>query len=201
MHLQFSQDLEVLLKRLASRPLAIAEILDKTAERGFSLLLALFVFPFLFPMPPGSATILGLGSFLLAMQMALGLNKPWLPRKIVRFKFPQSLARNLLKNVRFLTRFLDKITRPRWLSVAKNPYIWRINGLCLAGLSILLMLPIPFTNPLPTVPMLLLAVATLEMDGLLMCISYLLSFLVALFFGFIGYAILQAPHLLPTILR
>jgi hypothetical protein len=58
------------------------------------------------------------------------------------------------------------------------------------------MLPVPLTNPLPAGIMVLLTVAMLEADGLLMSISYVLTFLLSLLFGFIGYALWQAPELL-----
>jgi hypothetical protein len=51
------------------------------------------------------------------------------------------------------------------------------------------------------VGILLLAVATIEADGLLMCISYIATFLITLLFGFIGYALWLAPNLLPAIFK
>jgi hypothetical protein len=65
----------------------------------------------------------------------------------------------------------------------------------------LLISPVPFTNPIPTVGILLLAVATIESDGLLMCISYVVTLLITLLFGFIGYAFWLAPNLLPSIFK
>ncbi len=201
MSLRFSQELKLLLAKLANRPIAIAEILQETAERGFSFIIGLLVLPFLFPMPPGLAGVMGIGCFCLAIQMALGKKSPWLPKKIARFKFPRSLSQQLLKNVRKLLIWLEKIVRPRWRQIANNPYTWRSNGFCIAWLSILLMLPIPFTNPLPAMAILLLVVATLEADGLLMCIGYLLTLLNTILFALIGYALWQAPYLLPNFLR
>lgn len=96
---------------------------------------------------------------------------------------------------------LEKITRPRLVRLAESPQIWRLNGVCIAWLTVLLILPIPFTNPIPTVGILLLAVATLEADGLLMCISYGVTALITLFFGFIFYALWQAPSLIPNMFR
>ena len=61
------------------------------------------------------------------------------------------------------------------------------------------MLPIPFTNPLPAIAILLLAIANIEADGLLMCICYLLTLLNTVFFGFMGYALWQASDLLPNL--
>ena len=201
MHLKFSQDIESLLKRLAKQPLTLGEILAETHERGFSLSIGLLVLPFLFPMPPGLSSVLGLGCFVLAIQMAMGRRVPWLPKKVAKFKFPRSFSLQLLQNIKRVTRGLEKIVRPRWLRIAESSYVWRTNGLCIAWLAILLMLPIPFTNPLPTTGILLLAVGTLEADGFLMLLGYGLTLINTLFFAFIGYALWQAPNLLPSIFR
>ena len=140
-----------------------------------------------------------MGSFILGLQMALGRKTPWLPRYIARFKFPRSLTRQLLKFYQRLTIWLEKLVRSRWKQIAHNSYASRSNGLCIAWLSLLLMLPIPLTNPIPAIAILLLAVATLEADGLLMCVAYILTLFNTIFFGFIGYALWQAPHLLPNL--
>lgn len=198
MQLKFSQDIETLLTRLAKQPLTIGQIISETAEGGFTLILGLLVLPFLFPMPPGLSSILGSGCLLLAVQMGMGKRYPWLPSKIAQFRFPRTFSLQLLKNVRRITKILEKIVRPRWRKIAENPYVWRTNGICIAWLAVLLMLPIPFTNPLPAVGILILAVATLEADGLLIFLGYCLTLMNTLAFGFIGYALWQAPNLLPN---
>ncbi|MEQ9668100.1 exopolysaccharide biosynthesis protein [Coleofasciculus sp. G2-EDA-02] len=197
MHLKFTQDIESLLSRLTHQPLTLRDILTETSERGFSLVIGLLVLPFLFPMPPGASSILGLGCLVLSVQMALGRRKPWLPRKVANFRFPPSLSLKLLKNLKRVMRVLEKIVRPRWLKVAESPKIWRWNGFCMTWLSVLLMLPFPFTNPMPTAAILLLVVATLEEDGLLMCVGYGLTVLVTLVFVFIAYALWQSSHVIP----
>lgn len=197
MHLRFSQDIKLLLERLATQPLSLGDIMAETSERGFCLVILLLVLPFLFPMPPGLTGPLGLGCLLLAMQMALGRRSPWLPRRIAQFQFPHWFVLRLLQNLKRVTGVLEKIVRPRLLRLAQGPLTWRLNGFCIAWLTVLLISPIPFTNPIPTVGILLLAVATLEADGLLMCISYVITVLITCLFGFIIYAIWQAPSLLP----
>ena len=201
MSLRFSQELNRLLIKLSVQSISIAEILRQTGKRGFCLVISLLVLPFLFPMPPGLSGVMGLGCLILGGQMALGRKSPWLPKRVARFKFPRSLTRQLLKNVRRLITWLEKIVRTRWLGISKHPYAWRGNGLCIAWLSILLMLPIPFTNPLPAIAILLLAVATIELDGLLMCVGYFLGLVNTVFFGFIGYMFWQLPHFLPNFLK
>lgn len=201
MSLKFSQDIKLLLAKLAIEPLAIAEILQETAEQGFCLLLSLLVLPFLFPMPPGLSGLMGTACFVLGIEMALGRKSPWLPRPIAQFKFPRSLSQQLFKKIRQLLICLEKIVRSRWRPIANNPYTGRCNGFCIAWLSILLMSPIPFTNPLPALTKLLLAIATLSTDDLLMCIAYLLTVFNTIFFAFIGYALWQSPSLLPNLFK
>lgn len=198
MHLRFSQDLKSLLEKLAREPVSIADIMAETAERGFSLVITLLVLPFLLPMPPGLAGPLGSGCLLLAVQMFLGRRSPWLPKKIAQYKFPRWFTLQLLQNLNQVTRCLEKIVRPRLLWLAESDRAWRLNGFCIAWLTILLILPIPFTNFIPTAGILLLAVATLEADGLLMCVGYGITILNTLLFGFIGYALWQAPNLIPN---
>ena len=201
MSLKFSRDIELRLAKLATKPITIAEIFRSTGERGISLIISLLVLPFLFPMPPGLSGVIGIACFCLAIQMALGRKKPWLPKRIAELKFPRSLSQHLLKNIRRITIWLEKITRPRWQQIATNHYTKRINGFCIAWLSILLMSPIPFTNPPPAIAILLLTVATLEADGLLMGIGYLLTIANTAFFAFIVYVLWQAPQLLPNFFR
>lgn len=201
MRLRFSQDIKSLLERLAQQPLSLGDILAETSERGFSLVIALVVLPFLFPIPPGLTGVPGTACLILSLQMAMGRRSPWLPRKIADFKFPRWFALQLLQNLKRVTRILEKIVRPRLSKLAESHYIWRLNGLCISWLAILLISPIPMTNPIPTVAILLLAVANLEADGLLMCISYVLTILITLLFGFIIYAIWQGSTMLPALFK
>jgi hypothetical protein len=201
MHLRFSQEIKSLLQNLAEQPLTLGEILAKTSERGFSLVIALLVLPFLFPMPPGLTGPFGAACLILSLQMLLGRRSPWLPKKIANYKFPRRFAHLLLNNLRRVTRIFEKIARPRLGKIANSNWAWRFNGFCISLLTVLLISPIPFTNPIPTVGILLLAVASIESDGLLMCISYVFTVLITGIFAFIGYALLLAPSLLPAMFR
>ncbi len=199
MHLKFSQDIEELLNRLHDHPLTLGEILTETSERGFSLMIGLLALPFLSPIPLlGLNGVLGSVGVLLALQMALGLRSPWLPKSMAKVSFPRNLAKPLLSVVRQFSRFLEKISRRRLLSIALNPYIWRLNGVCMAWLTLLLMLPIPLplTNTIPAVSILILVAATLESDGFLMCMGYGLTLANTFAFGTLGYLLIKSPTLI-----
>lgn len=194
---KFSQDIQVLLTKLAIEPMTLREMLQATGDRGVNLIITLLILPFLLPMPPGLSWIMGISCFCLAIQMALGKKSPWLPKAVARFEFPRNLSRQLLKNIGHIVSRLEKIVRPRWQKIVINPHTKRINGFCIAWLSILMMLPVPFTNPLPTIAILLLTIATLETDGLVLLAGYFLTLANTIFFTFIGYALWQTPQILP----
>jgi hypothetical protein len=195
MHLRFSQELKPLIERSATQSVTLAELLAETSEQSFGLVMALLALPFLLPMPPGISTISGSGCILLGLQMLAGWKAPWLPKRIAQMKLPQAFMEKLLKLVQSITKLLEKFVRPRMPWLANNPSIWRINGLCICWLAILLMLPIPFTNPIPTVGILLFVFAMLEADGLLMCVSYGMTLVItAAVFG-VGYLLWRSPEL------
>ncbi len=200
-HVRFSQEIKLLLQRLTEQHLTLGDILAETSERGFSLVIVLLVLPFLFPMPPGLAGPFGAACLMLSIQMILGRRSPWLPKRIARYKFPRPFAQLILQNLRRVTKILEKITCPRLAKIAEHPLTWRVNGLCISWLTLLLMSPVPFTNPIPTVGILLLTVATIESDGLLICVSYIITILITILFGFIGYGLWLAPSWLPSLFR
>jgi hypothetical protein len=84
MNLRFSQDIQSLLQRLAEQPLTLGDILGQTSERNFSLVIALLVLAFLFPMPPGLTGPFRAACLLLCVQMLLGRRSPWIPKKIAK---------------------------------------------------------------------------------------------------------------------
>jgi hypothetical protein len=194
-HLRFSQEIKSLLQRLAEKPLTLGDVLTETSERGFSLVIALLVLPFLFPMPPGLTGPFGAACLLLSLQMLFGRRSPWLPKKIATYQFPRPFAQVILQNLRRVTSLLEKITRPRLTKIASHALTWRFNGFCISWLTVLLMSPVPFTNPIPTIGILLFAVASIESDGLLMCICYVMTILITFLFAMIGYALWLIPNL------
>lgn len=199
MHLRFSQDIQALLERLHSQPITLRDILAETSERGFSLVIGLLVLPFLLPMPPGFTGILGSGCLLLSLQMAIGRRSPWLPRSVAQFQFPRGITSQVLQVLRRISRYIEHLVRPRWHHIANSPYAWQLNGLCISWLTILLMLPLPFTNPIPTIGILLFVVATLETDGLLMCLAYGMTGLITALFCGVLYLLWQSSSLILSI--
>jgi hypothetical protein len=164
----FSNDLYALANRVADHPITIGEVLEQTQGRGIDLLLILISLPFLTPIPlPGFSIPFGLVTLILGIRMALG-KKPWLPQKLLSRKLPPRFLSNLLKASGRLVKWLESLLRPRLALLNEQVAFRRITGtlIALSGLFLILPLPVPFSNSLPAVTILLLAAGALERDGL-----------------------------------
>ncbi len=191
------EKLSVLLRRLAheceERPLDFEELLKVTQGRGYDVLLILISLPFLTPIPlPFLSTALGSVMVLIGGRLALG-QRPWLPQRILQRRLDGRNLARVLKTGSRIFGALEILLRPRLGFVHTAWVFQRITGvlIVLCGAVLLLPLPIPFSNMLPAVTVLLLAAGALERDGIFFfagCLVFLVNvlFFAALAIGGIG---------------
>lgn len=154
--------------------ITIGEMLDRTRHAGFGFiaaLLALIAIPFM-----GLSTPFGLAVAFLGAQMTAGLPRPWLPQRVRRHNVSMATLRWLGERLARWTGGLERVTRPRFTFMAEGPF-WTACGvgLVLQGLGLALPLPIPGSNWLFVVPVVLYGVALLECDGLLIMVCHTIT--------------------------
>lgn len=164
---RLSEELQRLIEAFAERSVRLREVLEVMHGRGYTMLLILLTFPFCTPLPlPGFSMPFGLVVAFIGLRLALG-QKPWLPARLLDTRLPMRFFPRVLAATRRLVRGLEFLLKPRlghmlrWGAVRHG-----IGAMILAcGLLLMLPLPIPFSNGLPALTVLLLAAATLEDDG------------------------------------
>jgi hypothetical protein len=84
--------------------------------------------------------------------------------------------------------YIEKISKPRG-NLTKNKVLDKLNSVIIIVLAILLFLPlpIPFTDFIPAVSILLLSVSCLEDDSYLLILGYIASILTMGYFASVGY--------------
>ncbi len=179
-HRPLSADLSHILKEeMAEVPLTLNSLMERTEGRGVYLVMILLCLPFIQPIPlPGVSTVLGLVIVLMAIARARD-SSPRLPKFIGDRAFPPNFGVKVLGgSIRFL-QFLERWVKPRgdaWIS-------WRgvriFNCVLIIFMSALLALPIPLpgTNQLPAISIMLIALSMMEEDGILVFYAYGISFL------------------------
>ncbi|OAM89511.1 exopolysaccharide biosynthesis protein [Termitidicoccus mucosus] len=165
---RLSGELARLRALFQERPVRLREIIAALHQRAWLLLILLCALPFCVPLPvPGVSTPFGLAAALVALALARG-REPKLSDKTLDRKLPAGFFGKLIGFTGGLVRWLEKWQRPRLTFVMDSPMLMRLHGagLLASALVLMLPLPIPFSNTLPAIGVLLVASGLLERDGL-----------------------------------
>jgi hypothetical protein len=195
---KFSEELRNLAQKFADRPTRLSEILEATQGRGFELLLLLIGLPFLTPIPlPGFSTPFGLVVLLIGARLAIG-RRPWLPKRILQRELPARFIARLLGAASRIVRWLEVLLHPR-LDFLHEQWIYRRLGgtlIMMSGLLLMLPVPVPLSNALPALTVVLLAAAAMERDGLIFLAGCAMFALTLAFFGLLVFG---GAHLLDNL--
>lgn len=156
-----------MIAAFAERAVRLRDVLEVMHNRGYTLLLILLALPFCTPIPlPGLSAPFGLVIAFIGLRLALG-QKPWLPARLLDTQLPAKFFPRFLSATRRLLRWLEKFLKPRLGHLVRWPPARRMMGvmICLSGLLMTLPIPIPLSNGLPALAVLLLAAGMLEEDG------------------------------------
>ncbi len=195
---RLSEELADLRNRFADQPVTLREVIYTLRGRAYTLLLILLSLPFLTPLPlPGLSTPFGLAIGFIAMRLSLG-RRPWLPMKLQRKQLPAGFFSKVFTVAARVIAFLEKFLRPRLAPLTASTVLLRMHAfvILLAALTLLLPLPIPFTNSFPAWAILLLAAGLLERDGLFILAGYAVFVLGVFYFVFLGEAAAQLVELI-----
>lgn len=163
--------------------LQLATVLGGLAQGAFGMFLLLAILPAFIPLPGVAGALSGPLVMLIGAQMLLGLRSPWLPHFIARRGPKRSTLYRFVSKLQRPLTWLDSVLKPR-LALLIEPLPARIfTGALLLVLGLLLSLPIPFTNYLFGLQLMLFALALLERDGRLMLLNWLGGVVAIVFFG------------------
>ncbi|WP_284876577.1 exopolysaccharide biosynthesis protein [Brevundimonas sp. MEB006b] len=162
-----SHNVTRLLRRLADDGgdvgLTLHEIRDRLDERAYGLLILLLSIPCLVPGLYGVPQVVGLIVILLAGQMLVGREEPWLPRWFLNLRCKGSWLKAMADFAETKLGWIDRLSRPRLRRFADGP------GEKLAAVFMILAtvtIVMPLTNTIPSIALALLSVGLIQRDGL-----------------------------------
>jgi hypothetical protein len=156
-----SEILEDLGRNWPAERISLGDIEAALGDRGFGLMLLVFTLPALIPI---ISTIAVIPLALLAGQLMLGMEKPWLPKAILQRSATRADFQRTAEKVLPHLRRAEKVLKPRFLLLVSAPAERFIGLICLL-LTLLLPLPWPFGNLMVAVPLVVLALALIGRLG------------------------------------
>ena len=181
---RLSEDLRELLRHASGRSVTVEEIEQILRGRGVAMLILLLAAPFIVP-APGLSVPFGIAICLLGLRIALG-GRSALPRFILKREIAYSTLEMVITRIATVVEKFEKRVRPRMHFLQGRPRMVNLIGLGIisGGFILSLPLPIPFSNGLPAVSIMLLAAGLMERDGLLVLWGYVLGLLSWVYLAF-----------------
>lgn len=194
-HLPLGDALEALLESEDERGPSIKEITRTVGEKGFGLVLMVLSLPSALPVPaPGYSTPFGIVIGLIALQMILGRQALWIPRRFENVRIKPNLAKRMLGTASKFLKKIERFIRPRQQWIRSRPGQAGL-AIVILIMASLMMLPIPLTNTFPAMVIFLIGVGLSEEDGLLAIAAFGVGLLaVGLYAGIIYIFLTQGPE-------
>lgn len=143
--------------------ITIQEIMRRLEHQAMAVMIFLFALPNVVPTPPGTSAITGLPLVFLTLQMVLS-RPPWLPAFLAQRQVPTATLHMVLDRAEPWLARVERAIHPR-LSPLTGDLAERLVGLLGLGLSLIILLPIPFGNVVPSLSLCMIALGFLGRDG------------------------------------
>lgn len=147
--------------------MTVGEFIKAFHERGFGFLLMLFTLPVAIPIPkpPGVPTLLSLPITLICVQLVYGADAPWIPHRLRDKHLSPKLVRKTIQWFLPRVRSLEKYLKPRLLMIDE---VWLTRAVGLFGLAMCfsIFLPLPGSDIIPAICLLLASAALIVRDGI-----------------------------------
>ncbi len=183
-----TQVLEDVVNKSSADRVLIKDLVDAMESVGFGLALMIFAFGLIIPLPPPFPSIISIPLVLFSAQMMAGYSSPKLPKRFSDLSVKRSVLAMLIKKSSPYIRRVEKILRPR-LSFMFYDSVERVTGFFIFLFSTFVLLPIPLSNFIPGLGVLIVSFGLLGKDGLVTILGILVGIsgiaisLTALFLG------------------
>ncbi|UNK41679.1 exopolysaccharide biosynthesis protein [Luteimonas sp. S4-F44] len=181
------EQLQALIAGLPDGDVQVGPLVDELGAQGMLLLVILLTLVFLIPVSiPGVSTVFGAVIVLIGVARMMG--RPlWMPSAVRRRSVPAGRMRGALDTGLKWVRRLERITRPGRLSgLTHGRGVGVFNDAALILGAVLLMAPfgfIPFSNTVPGVALMCLAIGLLQRDGTMVLLGHLANVLTIVYFA------------------
>lgn len=169
-HQTFSAVLAGHIAKVKGKAVSLDDLREMLRDRAFGVMLFLVALITLVPLP-GAGTILGWLPMIIGVQLLIGLHRPWLPKRVLRYRMDKA---KVVQGLTVLHNYIgpfERLATPRW-GWAFNPIMDRVNGAMIVVASLPILLPAPLSNLPPALALMVLGLALVEEDGLLVVVSW-----------------------------
>ena len=153
------------------------DILDIISRYSQFTLIAISVFPLILPIPypPGMPTMLSIPVFIFIINALIGKKIIKIPHKIRNFSFNIDSFKTLVVKSKIIVTILAKISKGGRAKFLVDPQMTKVHAFFMLLMCILILLPFPGTNYLPSISIFVISLGVVLTDGILVSIGYFIG--------------------------
>lgn len=149
-------------------------VLAQLHERAFGLFLLVLALPCCIPFLYGVPQVVALPLMFVSAQILFGRRVPWLPQRLGARSVSKASLENLASRAGPWLRRIEAVSRPRVEALTRTP-LDRVVGQALVLFSASILVPLPGTNTVPGIAVVIVAMGLLQRDGILVILGALLG--------------------------
>ena len=149
-------------------------ILTQLHERAFGLFLLVLALPCCIPFLYGIPQIVALPLMFVSAQILLGRTSPWLPKRLGAREVSKASLENLAERAKPWLERIEALSRPRLQMLTRPPFD-RVIVVALVLFSASILVPLPATNTVPGLAVVIVSMGFLQRDGLLVVVGSILG--------------------------
>ncbi|BBU56702.1 MULTISPECIES: exopolysaccharide biosynthesis protein [Mameliella] len=169
-----SDRLDALAAEAQGDSVSLDWVLGQLHERAFGLFLLILALPCCIPFLYGIPQVVALPLMFVSVQILFGRQVPWLPGKLGKRTVTTSGLESLARRAGPWLRRIEAVSRPR-LGALTRPPLDRIIGIALVAFSASILVPLPGTNTVPGIAVVVIAMGLLQRDGVLVVIGTIIG--------------------------
>lgn len=163
-----------LVEQTTGNSVSIEDLLNAVGRRAFGPLLLLLGFIAISPLTivPGTSWLVAFVTLLIAIQVLIGQERPWLPKKALAVSFPREA---LIKGADVMAkpaRIVDSFLKPRIGVLTEPPFVQLVSILAIIGALVSFPLGlVPFGPILPGLAIMLIGLGLTARDGIMLLLA------------------------------
>ncbi len=179
--------LEDVVKKTTTDKISISDLIIAMDAGGFGLIMTIFSLPIIIPLPPPFPSLISIPMVIFSFQMMVGYKSPRLPKRLSNLSVSRNVLAMMVEKSAPYIRKAESFVKPR-LSVLSSDWFRQIIGLFCFIFSMSVLLPLPLSNFIPGMGVLIASFGLLGRDGFII--------LLGLFVGSMGILITTLAVLL-----
>ena len=159
-----TQVIEDVVNNSSSDRVPIRDLIAAMDSVGFGLAIMIFAFGIIIPLPPPFPSIISIPLVIFSLQMVMGYSAPKLPKRFAKLSVKRSVLAMLVQKSSPYIRKVERILRPRLLFMT-SALAERVIGLFILIFATFILFPMPLSNFIPGLGILIISFGLLGRDG------------------------------------